>query len=210
MDTAVAESKNVEKHLRVRIMFDDEPTSPREWDNIGTMVCFHDRYDLGDKGHGYSGDDYDSWEEMEKDIYKNEDIAVILPLYLLDHSGVTMQIGSFGDPWDSGQVGFIYATKDAIREAYGVKHVTKKYIAKAEKSLRQEVITYDAHLRGDVYGFVIEECKDCEWEVRESIWGFFNDFKGFRENFIAEIIGYLDEEELKGFDPLLDSGDFWE
>ena len=31
------------------LYFDPEPTSPREGDNLGTMVCWHSRYNLGDK-----------------------------------------------------------------------------------------------------------------------------------------------------------------
>ena len=33
---------------------------------------------------------------------------ITLPLYLMDHSGLAMQTTSFNDPWDSGQVGWIY------------------------------------------------------------------------------------------------------
>lgn len=32
----------------IRIESDDSPESPREYDNLGTMVCFHSRYNLGD------------------------------------------------------------------------------------------------------------------------------------------------------------------
>ena len=34
--------------------------------------------------------------------------VAILPLYLYDHSGLTMSTNDFGDRWDSGCVGFIY------------------------------------------------------------------------------------------------------
>ena len=40
--------------------------NPRDWDNLGTMVCFHKRCCLGDK-HDYNSDNYSSWDEMEKD-----------------------------------------------------------------------------------------------------------------------------------------------
>ena len=33
----------------VRIKRDDYPQNPREWDNLGTMVCGHRRYCLGDE-----------------------------------------------------------------------------------------------------------------------------------------------------------------
>ena len=44
---------------------------------------------------------------------------VILPLYLFDHSGISISTGSFHDPWDSGQVGFIYASKEKAKEGWG-------------------------------------------------------------------------------------------
>jgi len=103
----------------------DFAESPREWDNLGTMVCFHRRYDLGDK-HTYNHNDYDSWEEMENAIIKNENVAVILPLYLYDHSGITMNTTGFCCRWDSCQVGFIFISKQKALAEYGGKIVTKK------------------------------------------------------------------------------------
>lgn len=42
---------------------------------------------------------------------------IMMPLYLMDHSGLAMQTESFHDPWDSGQVGWIYVSKeDALKE----------------------------------------------------------------------------------------------
>ena len=40
--------KSVEEK-RIRIKSDLNPESPREWYNIGTMVCWHSRYQLGDE-----------------------------------------------------------------------------------------------------------------------------------------------------------------
>lgn len=51
-----------------------------------------------------------------------EDYAVILPLWLYDHSGITMSVGSggggnpFADRWDSGCVGFAAVTKQLALE----------------------------------------------------------------------------------------------
>lgn len=40
----------------------------------------------------------------------------------MDHSGLAMQTTSFNDPWDSGQVGWIYVSKeDALKEFGGEK-----------------------------------------------------------------------------------------
>ena len=57
---------------------------------------------------------------------------VVMPLYLLDHSGLAMQTTSFNDPWDSGQVGWIYVSKeDALKE---FEHDNQKLYESAWKS----------------------------------------------------------------------------
>lgn len=187
----------------LKIVYDDSPESPREWDNLSKMICFHKRYDLGDE-HSYNSNDYSGWEEMEQDIIKNEDVAVILPLYLYDHSGITIKVGSFSGllpqghaQFDSGQVGFVIVTKEAVKNEFGTKRVSKKQIEKAEKILLAEVETYDQYLRGDVYGFSlfeVEKCDKCnkeEEKLIDSCYGFFgNDFK---TNGIAE---HIADEEL--------------
>lgn len=35
--------------MKLRIEHDEFPESPRDWDNVGTMVCWHNRYNLGDE-----------------------------------------------------------------------------------------------------------------------------------------------------------------
>ena len=47
-------------------------------------------------------------------LVEQMDGMVILPLYLYDHSGITMNTCGFSCPWDSGQVGWIYADKAMI------------------------------------------------------------------------------------------------
>jgi hypothetical protein len=45
-------------HCEVTIEQDTTPFSPREDDNVGTMVCWHRRYDLGDEQPKDSPDEY--------------------------------------------------------------------------------------------------------------------------------------------------------
>lgn len=146
----------------VRIERDEDPMNPRrEFDNLGTMVCFHGRYDLGDK-HDFSMDE-------AREIAESKDV-ITLPLFLYDHSGITISTSPFSCPWDSGQVGFIFIEKDKVRDEYGWKVITKKRRAQIEKYLTGEVEEYDKYLTGDVYGYIIE---DPDGEVIESVWGFF-------------------------------------
>lgn len=168
----------------IRIYPDTSPESPRNWDNIGTMVCFHKRYDLGDE-NDYCSSNYDSWEEMKGDIIEKENVHTILPLYLYDHSGITMSTSSFNDRWDSGQVGWIFVSKDKVRKESLDE-------TKIEQYLIDEVKTYDQYLTGDVYGYRISKVTPCELgheheEELDSCWGFYGE-----EECISEAKGIVE------------------
>ena len=131
------------------------PENPREWDNFSTMVCFHRRYNLGDK-HTYNHHDYNGWDEMEKDIIKNENVGVILPLYLYDHGGITISTTPFHCNFDSGQIGFIYVSRKTIFENIrGYKILTKKLKEIVTERLLNELKCYDQYLQNEVYSFEI-------------------------------------------------------
>ena len=157
----------------IKVEQDETPTNPRtEWDNLGTMACFHNRYTLGDRGHGYDSSDYDGWDELEQAILKDNPEAVILPIYLYDHSGITINTTGFSCPWDSGQIGFIFVSLYEARKEMGWKVITKERREQLEKYLRGEVETYDHFLTGNVYGF---EVTAPDGEEIHSCWGFYGD-----------------------------------
>ena len=120
-------------------------------------------------------------EAMIGKVLDNE-IAVMLPLYLYDHGGITMNVGGYSCPWDSGQVGWIYVSKADARENWGLSRLSRKAREHAERILRAEVEEYAQYLRGEVYGFrweveeaeVCECCDNVEWNTvdEESCWGF--------------------------------------
>jgi hypothetical protein len=165
----------------LRIFSDESPESPRTWDNMAKFICFHKRYDLGDK-HDYDHSDYSGWDEMKEAIIKKEKAVIVKPLYMYDHSGITISTSPFSCPWDSGQIGFVIVTREAIKECFGVKRITKEILERAEKNLNGEVETYDQYLRGDVYGFEVVKVSTCNKnheheEHVDSCWGFYgNDF----------------------------------
>ena len=187
METPVKEITKGNKTLK--IFTDNDPSDPRGDDNLSKMICYHNRYNLGDK-HNYSSEDYRSWDEMKKAIIKKEDVAVILPLFLYDHSGITMKTTPFSCRWDSGQVGFVIVTRKAIRENWGVKRVTKKLIERAEEMAVCEVSIYDQFLTGDVYRFVLLE----DGEETDSCGGFFG--SNYKENGILDNIADAEFREL--------------
>ena len=149
----------------IKIYQDEYPENPREWDNLGTMICFHSRYMLGDK--------HDLSIEALKELVSRRDILA-LPLYLLDHSGLALNTSGFAyiDPqgWDWDQVGYLYVTHEKLRQEYGVKKVSRRLLEKVKQILEAEIETYNQYLSGDVYGYEIEDPYDNEGD---SCWGFY-------------------------------------
>ena len=117
-----------------------------------------------------SPSDFEEWWE------KNGKGGICLPLYLYDHSGITISCGPFSCPWDSGQVGYVFITREEILYEWGnmgkAKVVTKKMREQAENVLRGEVETYDQYLTGEVYGYIIE---DEDGNELDACWGFYGE-----------------------------------
>lgn len=130
----------------------DEPGAEPEGDYDLVPDCVHC------DGTGVASDD-EVMGLAEKDYY-------ILPLFLYDHSGITMSTGCFSCPWDSGQVGWIYISiEKAASEGW-------KTPEQAYKAMESEVEEYGHYLTGQCYGYVVE---DADGEEIDSCWGFLGD-----------------------------------
>jgi hypothetical protein len=128
----------------VFIMTDPNPQNPRtEWDNACTMVCWHKRYNLGDKHDFATPEDFKAWWDEN-----HKDTGTIMPLYLYDHSGITIRTNPFDCPWDGGQVGWAYITAEQAES---------ERLPDPAKCIEAEVGTYDEFIRGEVYCFSVED-----------------------------------------------------
>jgi hypothetical protein len=145
---------------------DDAPFDPRGdgW-NMGHMVTWHRGYRLGDERPTISPEAYLAGLEGEH---------VILPLYLYEHGAITMRTTPFSCPWDSGQVGYIHVdlatAKETLRK--DERETLEEFRLRVEDALRKEVAVYDAFLRGDIYGYIVYQLVDGEYEEVDSCWGF--------------------------------------
>ena len=107
------EYRHKEKPLKLEIYLEQHPIDPRGHGNNGIMACSHGRYDLGEED--LDTDRFSSWQEIETHIRESNNVIALLPLYLYDHSGLSMSTSPFRSRWDSGKVGFIYATEESMR-----------------------------------------------------------------------------------------------
>lgn len=156
--------ETIEKHgYTATISYDMDGSSadPRENDNLGTIIGWHRRYNIGEQRFTTDPGDFLADLQRERAIY--------LPVFMYEHSGVALSTGSFGDPWDSGQVGFIYVSRADVLKEYSTKIVTKKVREQVLGVLKAEVAEYSAWMGGEVYGF---EIVDAEGEFVDSCWGF--------------------------------------
>lgn len=163
--------------VTVKLYPDDSPDSPRDWDNVAVMACDHRRYDLGDGTLadliGRDLDGFKSMAHLKRYLGIAKDAAVVMPLYLIDHSGISMSTGSFNycDPqgWDSGIVGIAWVTRAKAR-AELIANEGETLADAARRCIQGEVATYDQYLTGDVYGYVVESQDGTHLD---SCWGFY-------------------------------------
>lgn len=161
----------------LRVEQDDMADSPRYWDNVSKMICWHRHYNLGDK-HNYD-DSFefligvaeeigiftdDMWdmeqEKLEEKIFET-DLVVIVPLNLYDHSGITMSTSNgypYNDCWDAGCVGYAYITKEKA-----MKELCEYEVDENGKRIKIE----HKHDNGNVtYSHKTKPLTDETWRVR--------------------------------------------
>jgi hypothetical protein len=173
-------------HL-INIYVDENPESPREWDNLGTMYTGHRDYRPEERFHDHFETDEVFKSQWEfSDQFLREYIA--LPIYLYDHSGLTVRTYPFSCQWDSGLFGIIAVEVEKVKKEYGWKVLTAKRRETIEQHLKGEVETYDQYLTGQVYGYQITPADDGE-NVIWSCWGYFGEdgLKQIEEECRAEI-----------------------
>lgn len=209
MDTTVETFECAGLTVRIGWEEDSSPFNPRGECNLGTMVCWHPDYILGDEqisanrgavdrdknGSARSmfqsekgGTELRSMEHLERYLTLMRGALVTIPLYLLDHSGISMSAGapSIGDTpmggrdhhgnarmWDTTMVGYIYTTAERVAELCGAADYKPSDFEGTQgqwlaEQLRYEVSEYDSYLTGDVYGYVIT---DDTGDERDSCWG---------------------------------------
>lgn len=180
MNDYTIDEKTLNNGYTVKTYHDTDPESPREWDSAGTVALVNRcRYGFGDEAL--------TPDEL-RDITNSPD-HIVLPIYIYDHSGVTINTTGFSCGWDSGQVGIIYISKaDAVRE-WGKIKCTKAVREKARQCLRAEVETLDQYLTGSVYGYRVF---DPQGEEVDSCWGFFGDSEVALNEGIAVAESYKD------------------
>lgn len=129
--------KDGKKYL-LTVWYDEDAESPREWDNVATIWCWHRDYIIGDNVPNKMsasealeylcekyGIEYDSYEDGNMELFHKlaeyEDI-VVMPINCYEHSGITISTGSsypYNDRWDAGMIGFAFIDKETVFKELG-------------------------------------------------------------------------------------------
>jgi hypothetical protein len=170
------------KKYELKIEQDQNPMNPRtEWDNITTMICFHNRYNLGDKSD-YRSKDFNGWIELKEQIESDYKVLMIKPLYMYDHSGITIKTSPFGCQWDSGQIGWVFIDEKQLQMLTGDSSGHNE--TNLDEIIEGEVKTYDQYITGEVYRYEVYEVETCD--------------KGHEHrNLIDSCGGYYGEDECR-------------
>jgi hypothetical protein len=177
--------------LTVKIYPDDCQDSPRDWDNLGTLVCFSREYNLGDGG-------YSNRAQVLRHVLESG--ALWLPVILHDYGSGRIKLeldtvemvrqkllinnlpedasdNDIEEFWARNQCGLVFVESEKLVNEYGADNAETRETAL--KCLESEIETYNQFLEGDVYGYTIERakhCKSCDSDSMEhvdSCWGFY-------------------------------------
>lgn len=132
----------------------EDPINPRqEYDHMDVMVCWHKRYTLGDEQ-----------PKVNPDQYVIPDGALVVPLYMLDHSGLSVSSKPFSCPWDSGQIGFSYCTLEMANRHMGTSSSSfdddyegKPFRESCLEYIESGIKEYDSYITGDVYDITLKD-----------------------------------------------------
>lgn len=157
----------------INIYYDEDPMNPRkDYDNLGTIYTAHRRcqpeedfqrhFDMPNVFEGKIG--------IFRESFCQEYIA--LPIYLYEHSGITISTEPFSCPWDSGFFGIIAVSLEKVREEYEWKAITDKRRKKIKEYLQEEIETLNDYYTGQVFRYeVIEECTGREIDSSSGFFG---------------------------------------
>lgn len=167
--------ENKMKNLTVKVVLDESSSSPRENDNFSHFAMGHKKYNLGDKDASFDLDKYSSWDQVKKMLVKERDAFVIVPVSATDHSSFRMFPGVLRD-FDSGQIGFAYATREEVIKEFGDD--SAESIKKANSLIHGEIEEYSQWYNGEVYRW---EIRDETGEIVDSCGGYYEESDALKD-----------------------------
>ena len=197
--------------LQGELVYDPDPeaTNPRELDNLGTILItpnksqwVANRDSAVDTSIPLGKNPHEHWENLRREQLKlkESDIAIAYPVTKYEHGAISLSLG-YKSGFDYTVSGFIYVTKEQVRECYGVKRITKGILEQAKNCMQSELDMLSSWLNGDCYGWYIKEYAldddGLDWEeadTLDSCWGYLDQAQALGD--LADMISYTKKESL--------------
>jgi hypothetical protein len=157
----------LDEGIKIRIVQDDcaeNPVQESYSDSPVQVSIWHRKYDFGNNADFKTPEDF---RDFCKEQRENGDQVFRLPVFLYDHSGLTVNTTGFSCPWDSGQVGYCWILASEARRYFDVE--TEEKILEI---LHSTVELLDDYLTGNVWGFQI---LGKDGEELDACYGFYGD-----------------------------------
>lgn len=157
-------------NLRITVERDEDAENPRtERSGDGSLfLAWHKRYRIGDpkpaRRFEHPESEFPSRDELLAALREELSPIAELPVYMYEHGGQACSTEAFGDRWDSGQLGWIFAVPN--ERWHGME---PEQIAEA---LRAEIAEYHAWANGEVYAYRVT---NDEGETLEAGGGYYSE-----------------------------------
>ena len=168
------------KGFGISIEYSEDCYGPSDWDLLGTFVHRSNRYSFG-------GDDINVRDYSDSEIQELLDSSIYLPVYMYDHSGITINTTGFSCPWDSGLFGYYIVDKDKVRKEYSVERISKKVKEKCLAILKNEIEIWDDYVTGNIFKYCVTDNDD---NIVDSCGGYYGE-SGAKQA-IVEAKGFID------------------
>lgn len=124
--------------------YDQDAESPREFPGCSLVMRA--------RGWDFPNDGEVDFSENIKDQLIELGALHIMPVYMLDHSGISLSVRDFADPWDSGQVGFAYVTRQNWEDTQGTPWTgSDENRAQAASLCEADVELYSQYVNGECF-----------------------------------------------------------
>ena len=144
------------------------------FDLLTRFFTWHKSYNLGNDHQFRTPNEFIQYYKIthknNEYISSHQDILLIKPLYLYDHSSLSLSTTPFSCRWDSGQVGFVMMLRSDILCFYNKKKITKKIQQEILQTMENDIALYNHYLEGDVYRY---ECKTKEGRFIDACSGYY-------------------------------------
>ena len=153
--TSVIDPVKLSNGMMITFQSDDDADVVLDYARYTRLITTNNRYFTGDEIFD------DSWDEKRAEIEANG--GYVFPLYMIAHSGVSLSLTPFSDPWDSGQVGFAYVQGD-----YVSGNTEEEREKNAREYAESDVGMFNDYLSGSIY---VATLYDPNGELLESVGG---------------------------------------